>query len=148
PLAIANAGTSLAGVLNPAGFGTTPSGANLARLNAFNALRLQDLSSNYAAAASHVTDLAMQANGALQSFQEVTVTFPNTSIGNQLKQVARLIKKRLDLNINRQIFFVQLGGFDTHNGQLAQQNTLLVQLSQAMRAFYDEMVAQGMSDKV
>jgi uncharacterized protein (DUF1501 family) len=148
PLAIANAGTSLAGVLNPAGFGSTPTGSNLARLNAFNALRSQDLSSNYIAAASHVTDLAMQANTSLQAFQEVTVTFPNTSIGLQLKQVARLIKKRLDLNINRQIFYVQIGGFDHHTDELTGQVSLFSQFSQAMRSFYDEMVTQGVSNDV
>jgi len=146
PLAIANAGTSLAGVLNPAGFnGNTASNARLA---AFNALRSQDLSSNYVAAASHVTDLAMQANSALQSFQEVTVTFPNTSIGNQLKQVARLIKKRTDLNVNRQIFYVQIGGFDHHENELTGQVSLFSQFSQAMRSFYDEMVTQNISNDV
>ncbi len=146
PLAISNAGTGLNNVLNPAGYNTST--ASQARLSAFNALRGIDLSSQVIAAASHVTDQAMAANAALQSFQEVTATFPSTSIGLQLKQVARLIKKRTDLSVNRQVFFVQLGGFDTHNGQLAQQNTLFVQLSQAMRAFYDEMVVQGISDKV
>lgn len=148
PLAIANANTSLAGVLNPAGFGTNPTGATLARLNAFNALRAQDLSSNYVAAASHVTDLAMQANASLQSFQEVTVAFPTSSIGQQFKQVARLIKKRLDLNVNRQIFYVQIGGFDHHTDELTGQVSLFSQFSQAMRAFYDEMVVQGVSNDV
>lgn len=146
PLAIANAGTSLANVLNPAGFST--SAANQARLSSFNALRTMDLSSQVIAAASHVTDQAMAANAVFQTSQEVTVTFPTTNIGQQLKQVARVIKKRTDLSINRQIFFVQLGGFDTHNGQVNQQNTLFIQLSQAMRAFYDEMVVQGIGDKV
>lgn len=146
PLAIANAGTSLANVLNPAGFNATA--ASQARLTAFNQLRTMDLSSEIVAAASHITDSAMQANAVFQTSQEVTVTFPGTNIGNQLKQVARVIKKRGDLNVNRQIFFCQLGGFDTHNVQLANQNNLLVQLSQAMRAFYEEMVVQGIADKV
>lgn len=146
PLAIANAGTGLNNVLNPAGFGT--SAAGIARRNAFNSLRSIDLSSNVVAAASHVTDQAMAANTALQTFQEVTVTFPTTGIGQQLKQVARLIKTRAGLNVNRQVFFCQIGGFDTHTGQIGQQVTLFTQLSQAMRAFYDEMVAQGIGDKV
>ena len=149
PLAIADAGTSLAGVLNPSGFGSyPPTGTNLARWNAFNSLRTQDLSNNYVAAASHVTDLAMQANASLQSFTEVTTVFPNTSIGRQFKQVARLIGKRLDLNINRQVFYVQLGGFDHHTDELTGQTNLFSQLGQAMRAFYDEMVAQSISDSV
>ncbi len=146
PLAIAPAPTGLNSVLAPVGY--TAAADSQARLTAFNTLRTQDLSSQVIAAASGVTNSAMAANAAMQTFQEVTVTFPNTGLGNQLKQVARLIKKRTDLSINRQVFFVQLGGFDTHNGQLATQINLLGQLSQAMRAFYEEMVVQGISDKV
>lgn len=145
PLAIADSNTLLANVLNPVGF-TNTGGA--ARLTAFNALRSQDLSSNYISAASHVTDLAMQANSALQAAAEVTVTFPATSIGRQLKQVARLIKKRTDLSVNRQIFYVQLGSFDTHTNQLTGQNNLLTQFSQAARSFWDELVTQGIQDGV
>lgn len=146
PMAISDSNTSLSGVLNPQGFGT--SAAQQARMTAFNQLRTQNLNSNYVAAASHVTDLAMQANQALSTFQEVTAAFPNTSIGRQLKQVARLVKKRTDLNVNRQIFYCQIGGFDTHNNQLNGQATLLSQFSQAARAFYDEMVAQNVQNGV
>lgn len=146
PLAIADSGTSLANVLNPQGFSSST--ANQARLAAFNSLRTIDLSSQVVAAASEITGEAMQANAALQTSQEVTVTFPNTSLGRQLKQVARLIKKRTDLSINRQVFFVQIGGFDTHNGQIATQGNQLADVSQSMRAFYEEMVVQGVSDKV
>ena len=148
PLAIANAGTSLTQVLNPQGYNGTA--ASNARLAAFNQLRSIDLSSDLVAAASHVTDQAISANAVFQTFQEVTATFPVTNIGNQLKQVARVIKKRTELSVNRQVFFVQLGGFDTHNNQTAAngQTGLLTQLSQAMRSFYDEMVVQGISDKV
>ena len=93
-----------------------------------------------------------------------TTAFPNTSLGNQLKQVAKLIKIKdaAGITMKRQIFFCSIGGFDTHTnetgadptnpgGGAAQsggQGGLLTQLSQAMRAFYDEMVAQGLSDKV
>ncbi len=146
PLAIAAAPTGLNQVLNPAGYNGTAA-AN-ARLAAFNQLRSQDLSSQIVAAASHVTDQAIAANTVFATFQDVTVPFPSTGIGNQLKQVARVIKKRTDLSVNRQVFFVQLGGFDTHNAQVNNQNNLLIQLSQAMRAFYEEMVAQGLGDKV
>ena len=152
PMAIADSGTSLSSVLQPVGFCSptpcTPTGAAGARFTAFNNLRQLDTSNNYVAAASHVTDLAMQANSALQTSLDVTTTFPNTGIGRQLKQVARLIKSRGSLTVNRQIFFVSLGGFDTHTVQIATQQSLLIQLSQAMRAFYDEMVAQSISDKV
>jgi uncharacterized protein (DUF1501 family) len=54
----------------------------------------------------------------------------------------------MELNVNRQIFFVQIGGFDTHNNQLPGQVTLFSQVGQAMRAFYDAMVAEGVSNNV
>ncbi|MEO6051088.1 MAG: DUF1501 domain-containing protein [Pyrinomonadaceae bacterium] len=148
PLAIAAAPTLLSAVLAPAGFGTPPAGANLARLNAFNALRTQDLNAKYIEAASKVTNAAMDANNALQTPPAFNPTFPNTSIGNQLKQISLLIQKRTDLSINRQIFYAQIGGFDTHTNQITNQGNLLTQLSQGMRAFYDEMIRQGLGDKV
>ena len=65
----------------------------------------------------------------------MATVFPNTSLGNQLKQIATIIKARTNLGLKRQIFFASLGGFDTHNNQLAMQKDLLQQLSQALKAF-------------
>lgn len=122
-----------------------------ARNTALAELRAVDLDSKMVEATSRIMDQAQAASTALSAFQEVTAPFPNTILGNQLKQVARVIKKRADLNVNRQVFFVMLHGFDTHQNQLIgqySQTFLLAQLSQAMRAFYDEMGAQGVQDKV
>ncbi len=74
----------------------------------------------------------------------VNTVFPNTLIGQQLKTVAQIMSIRAALGIGRQIFFCQLGGFDTHgaqtnvfNNDLTQgQDDLLQQLSQAVGAFY------------
>lgn len=147
PLAIADSGTPLNEVLNPYVFdGNDP--VTLARLQAFNNIRAANSGNNYTEAAKAVTDTALQANEALASFQEVTAPFPNNSIGRQLKQVARMIKKRSDLNVDRQVFYVDRGGFDTHNNQLGNQANNLSQVSQAVRSFYDEMVVQGISNDV
>ncbi len=124
---------------------------SVARQTALAEIRAIDLDSRMVEAASHITDQAQLASDALNTFQEVSAPFPNTGLGRQLKQVARIIKKRGDLTINRQVFFVELRGFDTHQNQLQGQNSqsaLLAELSQAMRSFYDEMTAQGISDKV
>ncbi|HEY8562592.1 MAG TPA: DUF1501 domain-containing protein [Pyrinomonadaceae bacterium] len=154
PVSIANAGTPLNTVLAPSGY--NGNAASNARLAAFNALRGMDLQSDVVKATSAITSKALSVNSSFQNFSEVVKPFPNTGIGLQLKQIARIIRSRVNLPSQnppqiaptRQIFFAQLGGFDTHNGQIAQQNTLLVQLSQAMRAFYDEMVDQNLGDKV
>ena len=39
------------------------------------------------------------------------------------------MKFRESLAMSRQIFFVQIGGFDTHSGQITGQNNLLTQVS-------------------
>lgn len=79
--------------------------------------------------------------------------FPNTNLGNQLKQIAKLIKVAPDITggINRQIFFASMGGFDTHNNQGKQggtQGNLWKQLSEAVGAFYNATVEMGLSNKV
>ena len=53
---------------------------------------------------------------ALDSFW--TVPFPATTLGNQLKMVARLIEARGDFSMGRQIFFCSVGGYDTHTSQV------------------------------
>lgn len=151
PLAI-NGNAALNQTLGLAGNGTDS--ISTARITALHTLRTYDLDSTIVAAMSHITDQAVQASNAFRTFQEVTTAFPNTSLGRQLKQVARVIKKRADLSIKRQVFFVQIGSFDSHTNQLASagfgggQNGLLIQLGQAMRAFYDEMTAQGVQNNV
>jgi uncharacterized protein (DUF1501 family) len=63
--------------------------------------------------------------------------FPvNNPLASQLQTVAQIMAVRNSLGLTRQIFFCQLGGFDTHAGQVAIQNPLLQQLSQAVSAFY------------
>jgi len=117
--------------------------------------------------ASDTTNQALTADAVLNQPDPPFMTFPstavlNTSISNQLRQVAKLIILRNSLGMKRQIFFCSLGGFDTHTNETGSNPTnpaggtansggqggLLTQLSQAMRAFYDEMVAQGISNSV
>lgn len=72
----------------------------------------------------------------------------NTSIANQLKAVAKMIDARATLGHARQIYFVSIGGWDTHTGELLGQQNLLRTLVPAMRAFYESMVAMGISNEV
>jgi uncharacterized protein (DUF1501 family) len=67
---------------------------------------------------------------------KVQTPFPNSIIGAQLQTVAQIMSIRGALSIGRQVFFCQLGGFDTHGAQSSQQDPLLQQLSQALGQFY------------
>jgi uncharacterized protein (DUF1501 family) len=87
-------------------------------------------------------------SAAVTGLPTLTTQFPNTALGNQLKQVAQIIQARNALGLQRQIFFVSLGGFDTHGGQLLTQQTLLMQLSQALNAFYLATVEMTVDSQV
>jgi uncharacterized protein (DUF1501 family) len=94
---------------------------------------------------------ALQLNPLLQATANnppFATVFPQTQIGNQLKEVARFIGLRSQFNAGRQVFFCSLGGFDTHSGQSYQQWYLLQQLSQALSAFYNATAEMGVADSV
>ncbi len=80
--------------------------------------------------------------------QPLTTPFPGGTLGQQLKQIADIIKLRGTTGMSRQVFFASLGGFDTHSGQSWQQMDLLRQLSEAMLAFYSATQEMGIADKV
>lgn len=146
PLIVTAAPTPLNQLLTLNGFGTAAD--ELARRAAMDNARGQDLTQTIVQNASAVTQQAVNVSQQLSTDPTVTATFPNTSLGNQLKQVAKLIKLRTLLSMNRQIFFVNLGGFDHHSSQVSPQNSLLTQVAQALKAFYDEMAAQGTGSQV
>jgi uncharacterized protein (DUF1501 family) len=147
PLAVNPAPTALNQLLTLTGYNA--SAESVARRTAYEQLRTVDNSHNVVRAARDITQAASDASNALNLADPVlTTTFPNTSLGNQLRQVAKFLGIRNNLGINRQIFFCSLGAFDTHSGELAAHVTLLTQVSQAIKAFYDETVAMGISDKV
>lgn len=74
--------------------------------------------------------------------------FPDISLSHQLHTVARLIKSSDQLGHQRQVYFVGLGGFDTHANQLADHAELMSALSQSLAAFNQSMEASGLDDKV
>jgi uncharacterized protein (DUF1501 family) len=152
-LAVADSGTSLANVLilNNAPSGSTSD--NSSRLAAFDQLRTLDNGFKLIKAASDTRTSSMQTDAALSSVNPTLATvFPNTGLARQLKQIALLMKACTDpaagINMKRQIFFTQIGGFDTHSSQLPGQISLLTQVSQAISAFYQALVELNMQDKV
>lgn len=85
---------------------------------------------------------------ALAEAPAASVSFPNDRLGQQLAAVAKLISVRSRLGVKRQIFFVGLGGFDTHADQLVRHQSLLRSLSQNLDAFYRATEAMGLAGSV
>lgn len=63
----------------------------------------------------------------------------NTNLGNELRAIAQLIAGRKCLGNTRQIFFVDLGGFDNHQDINESLGLLLTQVDDAVGAFNQAM---------
>ena len=78
----------------------------------------------------------------------MTTVFPASPLGQQLQTVARLIAVRDRLAMQRQIFFVAMGGFDSHDDQVVNQPDLLGNVSACLAAFYAATVELGVAQAV
>ena len=67
--------------------------------------------------ASAISDSAL-VTGFLSGNAPFTTVFPTTSLGNQLRTIARLISAAPQLGLRRQIFFARIGGWDLHDDQV------------------------------
>lgn len=102
----------------------------------------------YAAVQQRAVASADLVSDAIQSAPVRGTMFPTSQLGQQLQTVARLIDVREQLGMQRQIFFVATGGFDSHDNQVADQPGLLGGVSEAMAAFYNATVEMGVADEV
>jgi uncharacterized protein (DUF1501 family) len=66
-------------------------------------------------------------------------TYPASGFANQLKLTAQMIAAGLPTRV----YYVQLGGFDTHSGQAPRHVRLLEELSGGLAAFVDDLKALG-----
>ena len=71
-------------------------------------------------------------------------SFPETSLGYQLKTAARL----LDAGVEVPVLKVVQGGFDTHDAQPEEHAALLAELSDAITAFSRAMQDAGLWDQI
>lgn len=132
------------------GFDT--SAASQARYAATQQLLTFDSGLSMVQAANAVTGQAVKfaqvLSDALQNIPPLQTKFPTNYLGQQLQQVAQVIAARSALGVQRQIFFVSYGGFDTHADQLPQQVQLLTYISQSMAAFYQATQELGVANGV
>ncbi len=135
------------------GFGNTP--AATARRAALDAILAADLGNAYVKAASDVARQALSLSGIVNPILTSTTSTvaalfagQTSGIAQQLLQVAKLIEARAQTGARRQVFFVSLGSFDTHNNELTTLTTLLGQLAPALRSFYDATAQLGVADRV
>jgi uncharacterized protein (DUF1501 family) len=120
-------------------------------------LQLPD-SNQIVTAAQYTMNLALSSsqliNPIIQGSGSAAITVPFTGVtgglANQLKAVAKVIEQRATLGHSpgREVFFVSIGGFDTHTGEIAGHNNLYPQVSKAINAFYLATANMGVANQV
>jgi uncharacterized protein (DUF1501 family) len=83
-----------------------------------------------------------------QFLDPATNMLTDNQLALSLQTVARVMAGRTALGVSRQVYFVELGGFDTHDTQAKRLSTLLSQLGAAFEYFDQLMVTSGLSSQV
>ncbi len=152
-------GTTGAIALTGSGTGTSVNGLRTAAMN--DALVAQN-ANLFEAAFGGLTSGAIGASSLLSSIitgaspvQAIFNQVPNSSLAQQLHMVARLVNAQSQLSLKRQVFFVRIGGFDTHDAQVNIGNTvsgahanLFRDISVSLNAFYNALAQLGAENQV
>ncbi|MHC5004423.1 MAG: DUF1501 domain-containing protein [Planctomycetota bacterium] len=72
------------------------------------------------------------------------VGYPRGPLARQLRMVGAMIRDGL----STRVYYVTLGGFDTHANQAPQHANLMSQLGDSLKAFHQDLKAQGNSGRV
>jgi uncharacterized protein (DUF1501 family) len=170
PVSVSSAGSISFGV-DPDGslYGSSAAGAALQRIGvqhrgtsrmgtdySWVAKRSLDTQAVLAASLPLATDSRWSGTGApgtresLQYVSPITGTATVNPLGTQLQTVARLMAAAVSggLGVRRQVFYVELNGFDTHDDQLAAHAELLAQLAHGI-AYFDLVLSRlGLGEAV
>ncbi|MGC4062600.1 MAG: DUF1501 domain-containing protein [Aquabacterium sp.] len=119
------------------------------------------MEADYAAIAGKAIDAERQLSGVLPdaavapygpaqrlNYSPVTGGSTLNPLASQLQMVARMIASQAKLGIKRQVFFVNLNGFDTHDGQSQRHGNLMGQLNHGLKYFDTVINAMGMGNQV
>lgn len=140
-------------------FGSTSAGGALQR--AYGAASTDRLQSEYA----RVMQRGLGANVALQgALSRVNVpaipataiaqvnsagtTLDQLNLARQLRMVLQIIAANQTLGMKRQVFMVQMGGFDTHANQMRDQPIQMAQVAQSISYFMNALNTLGLQNNV
>ncbi len=144
-----NGGLAITGISGSTLFGSSAGPATARRLMTEDRTNLFE--KDYNTVVKRSAEAAETLNTALAGFPATAApfsTFPNTGLGNQMRNVARMIAARQALGAKRQVFHVSVGGFDQHSGLINGHAGRMTELANAMSAFYQATVSLGIADSV
>ncbi|MGH7130793.1 MAG: DUF1501 domain-containing protein [Phycisphaerales bacterium] len=122
------------------------------RINRNEAPSLTELGADPNSNAAFLTRTALDAQVSSDTIRRAVATpsrtpYPGGELAQQLKMVAAMINAKL----STRVYYVTMGGFDTHSGQGGENGRhaqLLTQFSQAIKAFYEDLKSSGNDGRV
>lgn len=144
---VSTSGSVALSALNTPMFGSASCSAALQAM--VTAPRTQLFEAEHTRVMKRSIDANQVLSAALAGGPAINTPFPaGNGLADQLKMVARMIASADALTAKRQVFFVSMGGFDTHDGLVATHPGLLSAVSGAVSAFYAATVELGVADRV
>ena len=139
---------ALSGVKNPL-FGSAACSAALQSL--VTAPSANPFENEYTRVSARSLNAGSTLSAALAAGPTINTPFPTpgtNGLADQLRLVARMISTADTVSAKRQVFFVSMGGFDTHDGLATIHPGLLTSVAQALSAFYAATVELGVANQV
>jgi len=87
-------------------------------------------------------------NDAISQVDDFNTSFSENYVSQSLQMIAKTIAAQDTLGMQRQTFFLNIGGFDNHDELLNNQAALLGRLSKALGEFYSALDEINMNDSV
>ena len=117
----------------------------------FHNMENQDAHNVYVRNYAKLMSESVVKNESLKSVLEqhsATGNYPSSGLAEQLSMVSRLIRAHSSLGQSRQVFFVSIGGFDTHKNQKGAHESLLSEMSEALASFSHDLQHHSLDKQV
>lgn len=85
--------------------------------------------------ANSISEGATEIQKAIEKTKDSDFLYPKSELSGKLKWISKLIKG----NLNSNVYYTSINGFDTHEGQLGTQKKQLLEVNDAVGAFYNDL---------
>ena len=106
------------------------------------------LQKTFATQTSDAIEAQQVFSAAIENVPAFSTTFSNHYLSRNFEMIAKVIAARNQLGMSRQTFFVDIGGWDTHDEVLNSQNYLFDVVNNAMSEFNSVLQELGMQNDV
>ncbi|MCB9856633.1 MAG: DUF1501 domain-containing protein [Phycisphaerales bacterium] len=107
-----------------------------------------------ASALAYLERMAMDARASAEEIQKAAGSGKAKREGrrrrgrNALEGDLEMVRRMIRAGLETSVYYVSMGGFDTHANQLGSHNNLIKQFSDAVKAFTDGLRSDGLLDRV